>query len=96
MNIFDGQDGRSNGTANGSSIEIVGDGGFYNIFVTGTFGGASVTLQKYVHTSDSFDDTGAVFTSPDVFQGLVIKPSDIYRLTITNKSGSTAIIAEVS
>ena len=96
MNIFDGQNGASDGSHNGNSQEIIGEGQYVNIFVSGTFGGASVTIQKFVYSSNAFADTAAVFTDADVFQDLSVKPGDRYRLNITGKSSTTSIVAEVS
>ena len=96
MNIFDGGTGRSDGTTNGASTEIIGEGRLVNIFVSGDFASATVTIQKYVETSAAFADTAAVFTKQDIFQGLIVRPGDRFRLNIDNASASTALVAEVA
>ena len=96
MNIFDGQNGRSDGTSNGASQDITGNGNLVNVFVSGTFGGASVTIQKFVHTDNDYASTSAVFTSADIFQGLMVRPSDRFRLVISGATATTALIAEVN
>ena len=96
MNIFDGGTGRSDGTADGVSTEITGDGKLVNIFVSGEFADAKVTIQKFVETSQAFADTAAIFTKQDIFQGLIVRPGDRFRLNIENSTSTTALVAEVA
>ena len=96
MNIFDGNNGNTNGKTNGTSAELTGDGNLVNIFVAGDFDGASVEIQKYVYASNSFASTAAVFTEADVFQGLMIRPSDRFRLRIVGAGSGTHLYAEVN
>lgn len=95
MNLFDGKNGNTDGTSDGPSVHITGDGGIKNIYVSGSFDGATVTLQRFSSTLNNFGDTGAFWDQPDEFQGLIVKPGEKYRLLIASSGGSTNIIAEV-
>lgn len=93
--LFDGQSGRSDGTADGFSKEITGSNQTVDISVYGTFDGAQVTLQQYGTTQNKWFDTSALWDSPDKFQGLTIKAGERYRLAITSAGATTDISSEV-
>ena len=91
-NLFDGQDGRSDGTVDGFSVEFEVKGAF-NVHCFGTFGGGSVTLQRFSPTLGDFANTDAVWNADAQFQALYITPHSKYRLNITGSTGAS-IIAE--
>lgn len=93
MNLFDGNGGKSDGTENGYSSTL--PTGVKNISVHGVFDGATVTLSRYSEESDSWFKTKAVWTSPNVFQGLDVSGGARYHLEIENSAANTQIIAEV-
>lgn len=93
MSLFDGKNGRSDGTKNGVSTSL--PSGNRNLAVHGEFGGATVTLSRYSPASDSWFDTQATWTAPDVFQGLIVSSDAKYRLEIDGATSTTSIIAEV-
>lgn len=93
MSLFDGKNGNSDGTKNGVSSSI--PSGTRNLAVHGEFGGATVTLSRYSKASDSWFDTQATWTAPDVFQGLSVSSDARYRLEIDGATPTTNIVAEV-
>lgn len=93
MSLFDGKQGRSDGTKDGISSSL--PTGKRNIAVHGAFDGATVTLQRYSKASDSWFDTQASWTSSDVFQGLDVTSDAKYRLDIDSAGAGTNIVAEV-
>lgn len=93
MSLFDGKNGRSDGTKNGYSSSL--PTGNRNIAVHGTFDGASVTLSRYSQALSSWFETQAVWSDSDVFQGLEVSRDAKYRLEITGVGASTNIVAEV-
>lgn len=94
MNLFDASAGVTDGTQNGNSVEIVGSGGPVDIFVSGVFDGAAVTLQRFSKVKSAFMPTGAVWTDSDEFQGLIVRPGEKYRLQLSNAGAGTSLIAE--
>lgn len=95
MNLFNGESGISDGSADGVSAEITGDGSRLNIYVAGVFDSASITLQRFSEHLSDFGDTSAIWTQPDEYQGLTVKPGERYRLIIDSAGGSTNLFAEV-
>lgn len=96
MNLFDGIDSHSDGTNNGPSESIVGDGANVNIYVGGAFDTARVVMQKYSTTRQDFYPTEAVWTTQNEFVSLYAKVGDIYRLFIEGAGAGTDLFAEVS
>lgn len=94
MNLFDGSSGITDGSSDGVSKEITGSGGPVDIFVTGTFDGASVILQRFSEVKRDFMPTAAVWIDSDEFQGLVVDAGERYRLSLVNAGASTDITAE--
>lgn len=92
-NLFDGQDGRSDGTTNGSSLELSGTGPI-NLHCFGVFDGATVTLERYSESESSFAPTDLTWTDVAQYQGLYLTVYSTYRLTISDAGASTAIIVE--
>lgn len=92
MNLFDGMDGRSDGTKDGASAPL--PTGRRSIAVHGTWGGAKVTIQRYSKEIDNWFSTQASWTDNDVFQGLDAESGAKYRLMITGATGTTNLIAE--
>lgn len=93
LNLFDGQGGNSDGTANGPSAEFEGTGPF-NVFVFGTFDSAEVFLQRYSQEQATWYDTDLKWTDVAQYQGLQLTVHSKYRLNIINAGASTSIIAE--
>lgn len=93
--MFDGQDGRSNGTNDGASKEITGDNISVDIFVQGNFDGADVTLQEYSDVLQNFVNTSVVFTTGDSFTGLFVSEGERFRLVIANADANTSLVSEV-
>lgn len=96
MNLFNGIDGHSDGTKDGPSKAIVGDGANRNVYVGGTFDGARVVLQKFSSTRNDYYPTEGVWTTQNVFIDLSVKVGDHYRLNIENAGASTNLFGEVS
>lgn len=94
MNLFDGSVGITDGASDGVSREITGSGGTVDIFVSGVFDGAAVTLQRFSHVKNQYMPTGAVWTDSDEFQGLIVAINEKYRLELTNAGSNTDLIAE--
>lgn len=93
MSLFDGKNGRSDGTKNGVSSSL--PSGIRNVAVHGEFGGATVTLSRYSEASNSWFDTQVTWTSSDVFQGLQVSRDAKYRMEIDGATSTTNLIAEV-
>ena len=96
MNIFDGQDGRSNGKQDGYSTRITSRGESVNIYVGGEFGPAQVTLYRYSEVKQRFEPTGAVWKNANELQSLSLKNTEVYRLDISGSDSTTDIFAEVA
>lgn len=92
--LFDGQDGRSNGTADGSSKEVTGNNISVDINVSGVFDSCSVTLEEFSNVDQQFKPTSIVFTSAGSFTGLFVADGDRFRLTIASAGATTAIVSE--
>lgn len=92
MNLFDGQDGRSDGTKDGASATI--PTGYKSIAVHGVWGGAKVTIERYSPEIDDWFQTQASWTDNDVFQGLDSESGAKYRLFLTGATGTTRLYAE--
>jgi hypothetical protein len=92
MNLFDGQQGRSNGTKDGTSSTL--PSGIRSIAVHGAWDGAKVTIQRYSKEIDDWFSTQASWTDNDVFQGLDAESGARYRLIITGATSKTKLIAE--
>lgn len=92
MNLFDGQQGRSDGTKDGASSAI--PSGIRSIAVHGTWDGAKVTIQRYSKEIDDWFSTQASWTDNDVFQSLDAESGAKYRLIITGAGGNTQLYAE--
>ena len=54
MNLFNGLDGTSDGTKDGPSHPITGDGADRNVYVGGEFDGARVVIYRYSTTRNGF------------------------------------------
>ena len=93
--LFDGLDGRSDGTATGFSKEISGTGPV-NIHVFGTFDGGEIVLQRFSHQTQAFENTDLKWTVIAHYQGLQLTNYSRYRLNITSVGASTAIVAEIA
>ncbi|AUR95317.1 hypothetical protein NVP1205O_42 [Vibrio phage 1.205.O._10N.222.51.A7] len=93
MNLFDGQNGRSDGAKDGVSATV--PSGNNNISVSGVWDGASVTIERYSKERNDWFTTQAVWTDNDVFQGLVSESGERYRLLITSAGASTKLYAEI-
>lgn len=106
-NLFDGQDGNSDGTADGTSrgvsivdipgqdVLIINPPPKINISVSGTFDGATVTLQKWLYGEwVSLDD--AAWQRTRVLENLPIEVGVAYRFELDNAGGSTDVKAGVS
>lgn len=92
MNLFDGQDGKSDGTKDGYSSSI--PSGHNSVAVHGVWDGAKVTIERYSKEIDDWFQTQASWTDNDVFQGLESEGSARYRLVITGAGASTQLYAE--
>ena len=95
MNLFNGLDGHSDGTKDGPSVPVIGDGGVKNVYVGGDFDGARVVLQKYSTTRSDFYPTEGVWTKQNVFIDLSVKIGEQYRLNIENAGAGTNLFGEV-
>lgn len=93
MSLFDGKSGRSDGTKNGESSSL--PTGNRVLAVHGVFDGATVTLMRLSKVNDTYFSTQAVWSSPDVFQGLIVTSDARYKLEIDGAGANTNIIAEV-
>lgn len=93
--MFDGNDGRSSGLVDGFSKSITGSGFLVDIQVTGTFDGATVTLQLYDADLDTWNNLSVTWIEDGTFSGLYVDADNTYRLNITGAGGSTDINAEV-
>ena len=93
--LFDGLNGRSDGTVTGFSKDISGTGPV-NIHVFGTFDGGEVVLQRFSHQTQTFEDTDLKWTLIAQYQGLHLTNYSRYRLNITSVGASTAIAAEIA
>lgn len=92
MNLFDGQNGRSDGTKDGVSATI--PAGYGSIAVHGVWDSAKVTIERYSKEIDDWFQTQASWTDNDVFQGLESESGAKYRLVITSAGASTKLYAE--
>jgi len=83
-----------NRTTDGFSDEIVNFGGIVQIQVSGTFDGATATMQISQDGLPflTLDETPAIFTAPDVVVFTLLKGLK-YRLSVTNSGGSTDLSA---
>lgn len=93
MSLFDGKNGRSDGTKDGESSSI--PAGNRVVAVHGVFDSATVTLMRYSAASKTWFPTQAVWSNPDVFQGLVVSGEAKYKLQIDGSTSNTKIVAEV-
>lgn len=106
-NLFDGQGGNSDGTADGTSqgvsittitgenVTIIALPPKVNVSVSGTFDGANVTLQKWLYGEwVSLDD--AVWRRSRVLEDLPVEVGTAYRFLIDSAGASTDIKAGVS
>lgn len=96
MNLFNGLDGTSDGTKDGPSHPITGDGADRNVYVGGEFDGARVVIYRYSTTRNAFFPTEGVWTTSNEFIKMSIKIGDIYRLEIESAGPNTNLFAEVS
>lgn len=92
MNLFDGKDGKSDGTKDGYSSAI--PSGIKSVAVHGVFDGATVSIQRYSEEIGGWFMTQAEWTISDVFQGLEVESGAKYRLIISKAGGSTKLYAE--
>lgn len=83
-----------NRTTDGFSEEIVNFGGSVQIQVSGTFDGASVTMQVSQDGLPfiNLDELPATYTAPDVVIFSLLQGAK-YRLSVTNSGGSTDLSA---
>lgn len=106
-NLFDGQGGNSDGSADGTSkgvsisdvpgqdVLIINPPPKINASVSGNFDGASVTLQKWLYGEwVSLDD--AIWQRSRVLENLPIEVGTAYRFEIDNAGSHTDIKAGVS
>lgn len=91
--LFDGQSNRSDGTKNGYSKEIIGDGLYVDLKITGSFGTAVVTLQQYNLQTLAWENTLYEWKDEGELTGLTVVDNARYRLEITLVNNVTNIKA---
>ncbi len=92
MNLFDGQNGRSDGTKDGASASF--PSGTQSVAVHGVWGGSSVVIERYSEEIDDWFETQATWAENDVFQGLEVVSGAKYRLMLSGSTSTTKLYAE--